>query len=183
MYRGVASIFGQYWSVYGGSKALLRSPYFHVSIVLLAITCRFWLVEKWWDQSLAVLPNLLGFSLAGFAMFLGVGDEKFRALLASKDEDENASPYLVLCSSFVHFILIQCLALLAAVIAKSLEFPTPFDNATASFINYISIPFRAAGYLLFLYAITSLLAATMSVFRICRIFERVQLSNGDKTGD
>jgi hypothetical protein len=182
MYQGVKSVFADYWAAYGGARALFCSPYLHCALLLLVFTWHFWLAENWWEQSLSVLPNLLGFSLAGFAMFLGVGDEKFRSLLAEKNSDAEPSLYLALCSSFVHFILIQCLALAAAVIARSLYFPSPFGTRFATLIEYSSFPLRAFGYLLFLYALTSLLAATMSVFRICRIYEKVQLKeNSEKS--
>ena len=94
MYSGVIKIFLRYWRTYGEAYAMLSSAYFHAALLLLAITSHYWLTECWWEQSISILPNLLGFSLAGFAMFLGFGDEKFRALLAEKDEEEVVSPYL-----------------------------------------------------------------------------------------
>ncbi|EXI72687.1 MAG TPA: hypothetical protein PK440_07865 [Candidatus Accumulibacter phosphatis] len=34
VYRDVRDVLGRYWAIYGGLAALLRSPYFHLSIVL-----------------------------------------------------------------------------------------------------------------------------------------------------
>lgn len=88
MYKGVLNIFGTYWRAYGGWIALLKSPYFHAALVLLALTFHTWTAEDWWEDVTSVLPNLLGFTLGGFAIFIGFGDERFRALLAEPEEDK-----------------------------------------------------------------------------------------------
>ena len=183
MYKGVLIIFSRYWKTYGGTSALLRSAYFHAAILLLFLTAHFWLTEKWWEQSISILPNLLGFSLGGFAMFLGFGDEKFRALLAEKNDTEAASAYLNLSASFVHFIFIQFLALIAAILAKSLDFHIPLPDCISISIWWLGKFFHGIGYLLFLYSITSMLAATMAVFRTCFWYEVMQnnRSNDDDT--
>jgi len=167
MYSGTFNIFKRYWAAYGGFSSLIKSFYLHVALLLLILTYHFWIYEKWWEQSISVLPNLLGFSLGGFAMFLGFGDEKFRAVLAEKDENENVTPYMSLCASFVHFIIVQFMALLAAIVARSLDFAIEIPSY---FLALIKIG-DGIGYLLFLYSITSMLAATMAVFRTCSWYE------------
>lgn len=180
MYSGVYKIFSRYWTTYGGMSALFQSAYLHAAFVLLIITSHFWLSEKWWEQSISVLPNLLGFSLGGFAMFLGFGDEKFRAILAEKDDDEITSAYLSLCSSFVHFIFIQFLALIFAIIARSLDFYMPPPTGIGRAVIWSGHVFHGIGYLLFLYSITSMLAATMAVFRTCSWYEKAQKDKGNE---
>jgi prepilin signal peptidase PulO-like enzyme (type II secretory pathway) len=182
MYKGVLNIFSRYWKTYGGTSALLRSAYFHAAIILLLLTAHYWLTEKWWEQSISILPNLLGFSLGGFAMFLGFGDEKFRAILAEKSQAEATSAYLNLSASFVHFIFIQFLALIAAILAKSLDFYITLPDCISTPIWWLGKFFHGIGYLLFLYSITSMLAATMAVFRTCSWYEILQNkrnNNGD----
>jgi len=172
---GLKPIYSRYWDAYGGFKALFRSFYLHAAIVITAIASNFWLTEKWWEQS-----NLLGFSLGGFAMFLGFGDEKFRALLAESDESDadgdeiKPSVYLLLCSSFVHFILLQVIALFFAIIAKSLDFYYPWPILWQGLISNLTLAFGCLGYLLFIYSMTSVLAATMAVFRTCSWYEKHQ---------
>ncbi|MGP1628334.1 MAG: hypothetical protein ACTS8S_00075 [Giesbergeria sp.] len=184
MYTGIRRIFSLYWTAYGGSSALLRSPYLHVAILLLALTWNTWwspsclagaACSAWWDQSIAVLPNLLGFTLGGFAIFIGFGDEKFRALLADPRKVEEAAVplstiYVELCASFVHFILIQALAVLFAVVAKAWWFYTPFVDPVRNWLPYLNGVAGAFGYGLFLYALTSVVAATMHVFRIANMY-------------
>lgn len=176
MYKGVAGIFVRYWRAYGGAKALVSSPYFHVALLLTAITWGYWSKPLWWDQVIGVLPNLLGFTLGGFAVFLGFGDEKFRALLAGADEDEPDKPslYVSLCATFVHFIIIQILALLYAILSKSWWFFYEWPAPIRALIPCLNMLGGAIGYSLFLYSVTSILAATMHMFRIATWYEQHQ---------
>lgn len=176
MYKGVKEIFAEYWGAYGGGRALARSPYLHLALVLLAVTYHFWATDKWWTQVISVLPNLLGFTLGGFAVFLGFGDEKFRALLAEADEEtpHEASLYLKLCATFVHFILVQVLALLCAVVANASDFVYPWSRDMQAALVWARLLGGAVGYGIFLYALTSVLAATMHVFRIAVFYEQHQ---------
>ncbi len=181
MYTGTLNIFVKYWQAYGGAKALIKSPYLHLAFLLLLITSHFWLTDKWWEQSISILPNLLGFSLGGFAMFLGFGDEKFRAILAESDGNNETSPYESLCASFVHFIVVQFLALTIALIAKSLDFWMPMPELMRQMLIWCEFFFSGLGYLLFFYSITSMLAATMAVFRTCFWYAKFQNSSKDST--
>jgi len=79
-YKGVNQLLGRYWVVYGGWPALIWSPYFHLSLVLLVITASQWINPLWWDSVLSIVPNLLGFTLGGFAIFLSFGDDRFKAI-------------------------------------------------------------------------------------------------------
>lgn len=185
MYKGVRKIFARYWEAYGGSSTLVRSPYLHLAALLLALTWGTWSAPFWWDQVLAVVPNVLGFTLGGFAMFLGFGDEKFRAMLAEPDEGAPAKPsiYVSLCAAFVHFIVVQVIALLLALLAKSWWFPFPWPDWAAEWLSWLNLAGGAIGYGMFLYAATSVLAATMSVFRVATWYEWHQRRNADAAND
>ena len=174
MYPGVFKIFSRYWRAYGGLPAMLRSPYLHASLGLLLLTFNTWFSTQWWDQSLSVLPNLLGFTLGGFAIFIGFGDEKFRALLAEPDHDDKPTIYVSLCATFVHFILVQVLALIYAIVVKSWWFYSPWMDVVRPWLSYLNGISGAVGYGLFLYALTSVVAATMHVFRIATMYEQHQ---------
>lgn len=189
-YEGVIDIFKRYWVAYGGLRELTRSPYLHVALVLLAITFNTWVAPvcgqegscaAWWDQSLSVLPNLLGFTLGGFAIFTGMGDERFRALLASPGKNTNEPTiYVEVCSTFVHFILLQVLALLCAVVAKSWWFYAPWMDGIRSWLPWLNAIGGFLGYGFFLYAITSVMAATMQVFRITNWYAWHQAAQAKK---
>lgn len=173
MYHGVQTIFARYWHAYGGSKALLRSPYLHFALVLLVITWGTWSRPLWWDLAIDVLPSLLGFTLGGFAIFLGFGDEKFRALLSERDEDEpdETSPYVGLCATFAHFVLIQVLALTVSLVAKAWAGSVIPPDALDKCLSFPWLILSGLGYGLFLYSVTSSLAASFHVFRIATMYE------------
>lgn len=185
MYSGVSEIFSRYWRAYGGLPAVIRSPYFHASLVLLLLTFNTWIKPDWWLQSLSVLPNLLGFTLGGFAIFIGFGDERFRSLLAEPDDDDKETPtiYVSLCSTFVHFILVQVLALIYAVVAQSWWFYTPLLDFLRPWLGYLNGFAGAIGYCLFLYALTSVIAATMHVLRIATMYELHQRAIAAKAAE
>ena len=172
----MASIFSRYWRAYGALAALLRSPYLYTALILVPLTWGAWAHPFWWDLVLSVVPNMLGFTLGGFAMFLGFGDEKFRAMLAEPDEDAPDSPsvYLSLCATFVHFLLVQVIALIWAILAKATWFYFPWPEPIRALLPTLNTVGGMVGYAFFLYAITSILAATMHVFRAASWYEMHQ---------
>lgn len=179
-YNGVASIFKIYWTAYGGLGKLLGSPYLHAAVLLLLVTVYTWSGmnseqgKGWWDDAISVMPNLLGFTLGGFAMFIGFGNEKFKALLADSSNNAGVNDFVALCAMFVHFILVQASALLVAIVGKSLAFYTPLIDPIRDWLPYLNFFGGAFGYGLFLYALTSVLAVTMHLFRIARIYALFQ---------
>lgn len=183
MYKGMSKIFGKYWCAYGGFTALIKSPYLHIACVLLALTFKTWTSVNWWDISISVLPNLLGFTLGGFAVFLAFGDDNFRAMLIDSSDDEEdeedanssgSSLYVELCSTFVHFIVVQIVAFFAALVSKSLNFEFSWNPYLRPYIDCMTQIFWGLGFLIFLYAMTSILAATMHLFRTATWYEMHQ---------
>jgi uncharacterized membrane protein len=170
MYKGVFSIFSRYWVAYGGWRALFRSPYLHFAALMMLPTAPFWLYRTWFDQVISVVPSLLGFSLGGLAMFLSFGDEKFKTLMAARGSSASVSLYMGICSSFVHFIMVQIIALVCAVVFKSLAFDLPGTYCFSGYLVLGGYAFSMFAYLLFLYSITSMAAATMAVFRLTSIY-------------
>lgn len=182
-YKSVAGVFSDYWHAYGGTVKLLTSPYLHTAFLLLLLTAPSWsgvwetgakVGEGWWDQSIAVLPNLLGFTLGGFAIFMGFGDEKFNALLAEPASESTVNDYVALCAHFVHFITVQAVALMVAIVVKSFQFYSPIADPIRDWLPLLNGIVGAFGCLLFLYALTSVLAAAMHVFRIARLYSVFQ---------
>ena len=174
---------------------MVRSFYLHAALVLLLLTVNSWVApfcaspsscSVWWDQSISILPNLLGFTLGGFAIFIGFGDEKFRALLAQPEEKtELQTVYVELCATFVHFILVQILALIFAVVARAWWFYAAWMDPVRDYLPFLNGLAGGIGYGLFLYAITSVLAATMQIFRIASLYalhQKIQADCNSKNG-
>lgn len=173
MYKGVGQIFGRYWKNYGGWTALVCSFYLHVALALTVVTYPIWKEAGWWGQVLGILPNLLGFTIGGFTLFLGIGSEKFRTKLAQRNGDD-ASPLIQISASYVHFIVMQTVAIFSAIIAQATNSPTPkviVDFLRSScvdptaFFDKVRLLGWGFSYLMFLYALTLVVAACMAVFR------------------
>jgi large-conductance mechanosensitive channel len=121
----------------------------------------------------------LGFTLGGFALLLGFGDERFRSLLADKEKDEKSSIYTSLCATFVHFIVLQLLALIFAIITNALQFQVNIPSYLLGFFHMLTAISYAFGYGLFIYSLLSLLAATLAIFRAATWYETYQQKQKD----
>jgi len=176
MYSGLKEIAARYWSAYGGLKALVRSPYLHLALLILLITAPYWLSSPWWTQPLSIIPNLLGFSLGGLAMLLSFGNAEFQKFITEKGEESNSDPtaFIEVSASFVHFMLLQLGSLLSATIFNALDFYLQWPACIRPVVSCATAIFSGLGYLLFLYSITAMVAAVFAVFRMTSWFEMFQ---------
>jgi hypothetical protein len=155
------------WRITGGWKANVRSADFWLSLVVWAICYHFWLEETWWEQVISVLPNLLGFTLGGFAIFLGFGSDAFRGVIS--DADEKKSPYISVSAAFLIFVSMQVFALLFAFCAKAVHFETPQVLAEwKAWIKYGDVFASGLGYFIFIYSIALALRSAVRIFRLSR---------------
>lgn len=160
-YDGVRRLFRRYWDVYGGWIAVLTSPYAHTAAALALLLLPTWWGTEWWHVVLNVTPSILGFTLAGFTIWLGFGDEGFKARVTRKPKHGGASPYMKVSAGFVHFILLQFGAIFFALVS---EVAVAAKNQFSPFA-LIAWPVQIIGIFLFAYSLTSALAAAMGVFR------------------
>jgi hypothetical protein len=161
-FRRFGSIFGKqwvnqarainhYWQIYGGPKAFLLSPYLHVSFVLTIVCFRYWAGKITASEiAVGVLPNLLGFTVGALAIVLAFSSAPVFETLAERGEPQ--SFYMKLTASLIHFILIQVLALIAAIVARITE-STSVDVLALFLLFYAVLVTFAAGMQLFLTAI------------------------------
>lgn len=178
----------RYWNAYGGWRAVRRSRYLHAALAITPFCWGSWSEPLWWDTVISVLPNLLGFTLGGFAIFVGFGDERFKASLAAPEDDPTQpTVYRELCATFVHFIFVQVIALLLALVSKGMWFKAPLPVQLLAALPAMNTIWGAACYAVFLYAITSVIAIGLHVFRIATMYELHQRlttpSDQKKQGD
>ena len=166
-----------YWTVYGGTRALFSSPYAHAALVLLPFTYGIWARPNWWDVPLAVLPSLVSFTLAGYAMLMAFGNDRFKDFL--RDRNGQEGPLLPMSATFAHFIFVQIFAIIAALVLKTRPLQTISElYPSMTEITFMKTRLRfycgmvcwGAGFFMFLYSLTSVVAATLSVFRVTRWF-------------
>jgi hypothetical protein len=175
-YSGVAALFKKYWQAYGGAKAIYSSPYFHLSIVITIISYGTWIKPDWVNLPISVLPNIIGFSLGGYAIWLTIGDEKFRSAISGDSDEGKKSPFYIVNATFVHFIFLQIISLLYSLVVNSSpisSLPLALKQKIVHYIPYIheiyiavSLFASGVGFLIFIYALLTALAATMAIFRI-----------------
>lgn len=160
-----------YWKVYGGWPALRSSPYFHLSLLALALTTNRWIAPGWWSDVIDVVPSMLGFTLAGFAIFLGFGDSEFLKLISGNDDEQItvSSPYIEFSSRFMHFVLVQVLALFFALIAQSFDFPPP--DCISSVTKWLVPIGSMIGYWVFLYGLATGLASGVAIFDLAKTYD------------
>ena len=163
-------------------SALVRSPYAHISLILLAPLYPIWRNPDWWSDPITVIPSLLGFSLGALTIFTGFGNDKFRNAISGERPARpgKTSPYLQTVANFIHFIFIQTLAVGAAIMAKgifALKLPADIDTRFPILwtINvYAREFFWGACYWLFLYALFLVIASVLSVFSTARFFDQMR---------
>lgn len=163
-YKNVFEIWRRYWRFCGGIKAVLISPYFHLSIVLTFLNYGSWWSPGWWDLVISTVPTILGFTLAGLAVFLGM-DSGFSRFLAS-DPYEEVSPLTALVTAFVHFVITQAMAVLLAITMKSANFvivgmPEWYYDGMF-YLNKIA---WFLGFAIYMYAMLQIFSATFAIFR------------------
>ncbi|MDO9713489.1 hypothetical protein [Paracraurococcus lichenis] len=194
-YAGPLASFQSYCLAYGGWRAVARSPYLRIAVMLAVLTAGTWTESNWWETPLSVLPNLVGFTLGGYAILIAFGDERFKALLTQTVPEKPASTFMAINATFVHFLVVQVAALLLAVFAKSrpLSFVLsliPGDPYAALVDTWPSIAFTRrcivtmawfVGYTMFLYAIVSALAATAAIFWVGGWFEKFEKTKQRET--
>jgi hypothetical protein len=164
------SILIRYWKSYGGVKALVRSYYLYGAILLTLALAPHWLNTEWWKHVLAIMPSVLGFSLGGYAMWIALGDENFRKLISGESEPGKTSPFMSVNAAFVHFILLQILAIILALFADAYNFSLPKESCILELFGnslyYLRKIFAFFGYFIFVYALLSAVAATLALLRV-----------------
>lgn len=160
IYENVLSSFKLYWSTYGGFWSLLKSPYLHLAVLVSILCYPLSMDDKnpWWELPLSTLPDLLGFTLGGYAMLLAFGNEKFLMILSVKKDDTiKTSPFMDVNGGFTHFIVVQVVCIIYSLICSAWHISTGF--------------YAFLGFTLFIYSIFSALAATFSILRLGKWYD------------
>lgn len=147
----------RYWNLYGGWKAILTSPYLYLALFLTAIVFPLWANNgdkpDWSDMSINILPNLMGFSIAGMAVMLAFSHPTTLAVITDGKEE---SYFLKTIINLVHFLVVQTMALLLAIVAKAFHV----------------WPLNLLGMAVLIYAIVLSIAAACQLFNTARIMNK-----------
>jgi len=158
----------KYWASYGGWKAILASPFTWLSLGITYLSHTFWSVDKWIDTPISILPNLLGFNLASYSIWLAFGNQKLNRILSKVKEGNAYSKYMEINTSFIHFILVQIICLILSILVKTIDFERYFyfsdlaclNNAVQGF-EYATVVLNGFIFFLFFYSIFCMFAAIL----------------------
>lgn len=175
--KKMMSLFLRYWKGKGGWKSICKSYYLYLAIGLFLLTCHSWVDNSsWFESPLKLLPNLLGFGLAGYAIWIGYGDEKFREVLCNTRTEYGVSAYIAVSATFLHFAVIQIIALVFAIVAEALYFSVDASSCLGVFLVKNNLPVDyfskfnnfggAIGWFFYMYAILVVLETVITIFRL-----------------
>jgi hypothetical protein len=152
-WKGQATTIRDFWRLYGGTRALIKSPHLTIAVALTAISIYFWSgATKAADIAISTLPNLLGFTVGALAIVLAFSSAKIFKTIA--EQGEPLSFFMKLIASLVHFIMVQVIALVCAIFAK-------ITNMRA---------FDILSLLLLYYAVLITFSATIHLFLTAQIY-------------
>jgi hypothetical protein len=171
------SFFGDlrsYWSCYGGMTRVLATPYTPIAIFVTLASWRSWHAPGWYSTPLSVLPSLLGFTLAAYALLLGFGDEGFLKFLAVTDgttsartEEKHISVLTSVSAIFLHFVVVEVLALLLSIIGSAV-WPVPSNDAAYYQMSTWQLTFACIATIMFDLAVVLGLAAALNIYHATR---------------
>lgn len=116
--------FIHYWRIYGGVKALVKSVYLWLSVLITGGCFPLWMDRGFLSDErpvaeslLAIVPALMAFTLAGIAIVLSLSGPKFTR--AIREGGKYDSLFMKVVVLFFHFILVQSIALILAFFLQS----------------------------------------------------------------
>tara|TARA_R110000803_G_scaffold69317_1_gene131614 strand:- start:2446 stop:2979 length:534 start_codon:yes stop_codon:yes gene_type:complete len=160
---------------------ILRSPYLHISL-LLGLSSLAWNAKSWENHITSISPSLLGFTLAGYTVFIAsVSGRLLKGLIKAKASDGH-SYFQKVNSAFFHFIFVQCVATLYAItfpaltsfslplLLGGLPFAAQFNSAGYCLLNFL-------GWVLLFYSILVVVAVLIWIYRIINLNEQAVLKD------
>ncbi|WP_288396517.1 hypothetical protein [uncultured Acinetobacter sp.] len=169
-----------YWKIYGGFKAIIKSDYFWIAVFFTLISYSTWLTPDWQSKFLGVIPSLLGFSLAGYAVWLTMGDQNLKKILSKKIINNNQSLFMIINASFIHFIVMQIFAFIGIIFLETNSIKMFINNniITCKILEkvflFIEQTFNCIIFFLNIYSILVMFAAIFGLFSIAKAMDRIE---------
>lgn len=101
---------------------MMTSPYLYIAGIITMLIGPLRLadqndIEPWVGLAIDIVPSMLGFSMGGMAILLAFSDSSIFKFLAEEGKPE--SVFMQVVANFFHFILVQTLAVLVAIITSA----------------------------------------------------------------
>lgn len=166
------------YSHYGGIKAIVKSSYFWISIILASLSYQSISNFEWADKALSVMPSLTGFTIAAFAIIFAILEpEMLRKLMAA--DGSGRSPIAGIAASIGHAVFIQVSAMVLAISSKLVDLFTVIGIIADWFlskgyspviflrvVDWLELFFSATGLFFTYYGVMLVLAAILSIVRM-----------------
>ncbi|MBN5078242.1 hypothetical protein JY424_01035 [Stenotrophomonas maltophilia] len=166
----------RYFVEYGGWNSVFASKYFYAAAAVSGLGFWYFQQPKWWDLVTSVVPGLVGFAIAGVAIFVSLGSDALRSIIAGKEPGSNdTSPFIAFMAMFTHFIMVQLIALVLALVAKFFYETTAPPSAALVEVGVTLRPlFWWLGGLFFCYAVMLCLSLATEIFRLATMIDDFQ---------
>ena len=177
--RAFRNTISRYFTAYGRWRAIFGSPYFLGAVGLATVDYARWISASWVDLTTNLIPSLLGFSLGTYAIIFSLITNRIKRAMKAIKNNDGVSYLDVVNSTFFHFILVQVLAFVWAILfeAKAIRVTVnyilergPISQQVAEGAR-LSIYYGSSflGYVLLLYSFLLVMAAAMAVYRLANI--------------
>jgi hypothetical protein len=169
-----------------GIKDVIKSGVFICSIVstisLLFFVCvtkydSYSLIKEIKSLCLNILPNILGFTVSGYAIMVGFTQSMMQKKITEKIPNSKYSLYQKISSKFALNIVIQGIVLLIAcgihfiiVINEGGKNPIHLESRYRDIINYIALSFITFGFTLSLFLIIQIVANVFGFSQLIHYF-------------
>lgn len=166
----------RYFVEYGGWNSVFASKYFYAAAAVSGLGFWYFQQPKWWDLVTSVVPGLVGFAIAGVAIFVSLGSDALRSIIAGKEPgSKDSSPFIAFMAMFTHFIMVQLIALVLALVAKFFYETTAPPSAALVEVGVTLRPlFWWLGGLFFCYAVMLCLSLATEIFRLATMIDDFQ---------
>lgn len=184
-YSHPATTLRRYWKGYGGCSELLSSPYLHVAIIL-SLPGAWWAPGAWPDKVESIVPSLLGLSLAGYAILLALGSGDFFERIRKPKSNGRPSTLEGISTAFLHFIIVQTLALLMALAFPVLVEVAPAlrdwlqEQGAVQIYKWLKVGLGFAGWLGLFYSVTCMVALSFRLYRMIQLVCHLPPSEPEK---
>ncbi|MEM9310902.1 MAG: hypothetical protein AAGA34_05585 [Pseudomonadota bacterium] len=152
---------------YGGLSAVFISKYFWWAIALAVATTfsigRF----DWAGLGIGILPALIGFSIAAFAVMFALLDKNARDRLAIEKEAGAPPPLLKLFATIGWVLIAQTVSLVYLIFIKVKPFPHRWSEEALSVINGL---LTLTGNILLFYSLLLVISVVLYLFDTIALF-------------
>lgn len=187
-YSSPATTLRRYWKGYGGCPTLLVSPYLHAAIII-SLPGAWWAPGAWPEKVEAIVPSLLGLSLAGYAILLALGSGDFFEKIRKPKSNGRPSTLEGISTAFLHFVIVQTLALVMSLLYPVLVEAAPALRAYMEDLGYLrayvalKLSLGFVGWLGLFYSVTCMIALSFRLYRMIQLVCHLPQAEPDQTGN